>query len=188
MLQAVPQQYFITTDGIPLQIVKKVPDFSLRFFQAAGIQFRGHHGSQRKGNYQRHQGGEHNGEAELAEQLARSALHESDGQKYDHVAQGHGDRCHADLHPSLLRGVSGIVSVLQETVDVFQDDNRVVHQNADTGGHAHEGHHIESESCGIHQKEGGNQGSGDRDHDRGGRTPATQEEIQDQTGGDQAFQ
>ena len=188
MLQAVSQQYFITTDGIPFQIVKKVPDSSLRFFQAAGVQFRGHHGSQRKGNCQRHQGGEHDGEAELTEQLTRSALHESDGQKYDHVAQGHGDRCHADLHTSLLRGVSGIVSVLQETVDVFQYDNGVVNQDADTGGHAHEGHHIESESCGIHQKEGGNQGSRNRNHNRRSRTPATQEEIQDQTRGDQAFQ
>ena len=188
MLQAVSQQYFITPDGITFQIIEKVPDFSLRFFQAAGVQFRCHHRSQRKGNCQRHEGGEHDGETELAEQLARSALHESDGQKNDHVAQGHGDCCHTDLHSSLLRGVSGIVSVLQEAVDVFQDDNGVVNQNADTGGHAHEGHHIESESRGIHQKEGGNQGSRNRNHDRRSRTPATQEEIQNQTRSDQAFQ
>ena len=72
-------------------------------------------------------------------------------------------------------------------MDVFQYDNRVVDEDADAQGHAHEGHHVKGEAGQVHGKKSRNQGCRNGNHDGQRRLPAPEEEEQDQPCRAQAF-
>ena len=116
---------------------------------------------QPRGQQRRQDGGGH-GDAELAEILPHHAADKAHGQE-------HGDDGSRNCHHGETDGVGGVdggqkraFARCQMVFDVFDFDNRIVHQNTDDQGQTEQGNVVERVVEGIHHYKGGQDGQGQR--------------------------
>ena len=144
--QAEAQQLFIAVQHL---IKQRVPDVLL-LFQHGGA-CAGHNG-------QRHNKGRHQAEGDgpghVAEQLAHHAGGEHQRQKNADRRQGGGYDGPGHLTRALHRRAGGGHAAAPQTVDVFNDDNRVIDQHADAQREAGQRQDIEGNAGEIHQHNG----------------------------------
>ncbi len=100
-----------------------------------------------------HQCAHHHHHAELFQQVGHEDLHEDDRQEDHHVHQGDGERAEADLRAALDRSGDLVVAFVQIALDVFQDHDRVVHEDADDERHGEQGHQVQRVAEEAHGEE-----------------------------------
>ena len=137
LFDAFAQQNIIFGNRLRFQSIQPAPQLALRLLYAVFIKARSQHRCQRKGYDKRHQRSKNNRHAKLLEELACCTLHKGNRQKYHHVAKRHSDCRHTDFVTSFLSRHVGAFAHRQETMDILQNDNGVIHKNTDTQCHTH---------------------------------------------------
>ena len=147
----------------------------------------GHHGSQGEGHEQGHQDGEGHGEAEGVHEAADDAAHEGDGEEHRHEGEGGRQHRQADL-PRALDGrlEGGEFLLLHEPVDVLQDHDGVVDDDADRQRQGEQGQDVQGESHGVHEGERAHDGRRDGDGGDQGGAPVAKEQQDDEGRQDRA--
>ena len=105
--------------------VHGAPELRIRYLETFPEEAGRQHGGQSEGNEKGKEGRKNDGEAELPEELPGHAGHEGNRQVHHHVADGNGNGGHTDFHTSVHR-------LRQMAVDIFQNHDGVIHQNAYT--------------------------------------------------------
>jgi hypothetical protein len=150
---------------------------------------RAERGRQGEGHQHRDQNRDGHGPAELVEVALGVARHEGDGHEDNHQRERgrHHRQCDllGRLHRRLLGGHVGVL--LEEAVDVFEDNDGVVDDNAHGEGQPQQRHRVQREVHRPQQREGGHDRG--RDGERGDqhRAPVADEQPHDD-GGEQAAQ
>ena len=80
------------------------------------------------------------------------------------------------------------MAVCGVTVDVFQNNDGVIHDHADAHGNAAQTHHVHGQITHVHQNEGGQRTHGHGDGNGQGCAPAAQEQEHHDTGQQNAHQ
>ena len=82
-------------------------------------------------------------EAEHPKRKIAAALHQNQRQKYDDGGEGGHHDGEADLAGADDGGLRGVGALLPEAIDIFDDDDGVIHDHADGEEEAHHGGHVE---------------------------------------------
>ena len=91
----------------------------------------GEPGGECEADEEAHEGGDDHHHAELLEQVGHEDLHEDDGEEDHHVHQGDGQGREADLRAAGKGRFALVHAFVQVSLDVLQDHDAVVHQDAD---------------------------------------------------------
>src|SRR5581483_6905866 len=100
----------------------------------------------------------------------------------DDVDQRDGDRGEADLGAPLQGGDEPVLAQLQVAEDVLEDDDRVVHQDANGQRQRHQRHHVQREAQEEHHDERRDERRRNRQQNDEGRPEGVQEHKQHQAG------
>src|SRR5690625_4199468 len=137
------------------------------------------------------QGGEHRHgyrEGERPEQHARHSAHERDREEHRDRRDRRGGDCRSHFPYGVDDGVPARLAVAHVSLDVFDDDDRVVHDPADRDRQATEGEHVQRVAGGLHAHKRDEQRGRDRHRRHERRAARTQEQQDDEHGHDQAEQ
>ena len=140
---------------------------------------RSQHRRERERDQQREQRRGNNRQPVLAKELANSATDEGDGRVHDDVGHGDGDGRHADLAATRECGLERALAQVQVSVDVLEDDDRVVDQNADHQRQGHQAHDVEAEAERVHDQERADQACRNRQQHDDRVAPRVQEQQHD---------
>ena len=108
---------------------------------------------QRQRDHQRCTDQRCDGQAEVTEHHASQAVDQSQRQKYRQCGQRRRHHRRGDLLRSINTGAHAVVPIGGKTVNIFQHNDRVVHDHADAHGNAAQAHHIHRQVEGLHQQE-----------------------------------
>ena len=122
----------------------------------------GHHGQRHD---QRGQQAEGDSQCHIGEQFAHHAGGEDHRQKYADGGQGRGDDGTRNLPGALNRSSRGRYAAPAQTVDVLDDNDRVIHQHADAQRQARQTEDIEGDAGEIHHHDGKQHAQRHRDGD-----------------------
>ena len=144
----------------------------------------GHHGQRHD---QRGQQAEGDSQRHIGEQFAHHAGGEDHRQKYADGGQGRGDDGTRNLPGTLNRSPRGRYAAPAQTVDVLDDNDRVIHQHADAQRQARQTEDIEGDAGEIHHHDGKQHAQRHRDGDDQRWAQVLQEQCQHQNGQHGAF-
>ncbi len=151
------------------------------FFGGVGFEDEcGEGGAEGEGVEGGEEGGEGDGEGELAIELAGDAGDEGDGDEHRREPEGDGDDGGGDFFHRLDGGVVRGEAALDPAVDVFDDDDGVIDDDADGEDETEEGEHVEGEAEHPHDGEGADEGDGDGQERDEGSAPALEEDEDDE--------
>ncbi|MPM10701.1 hypothetical protein SDC9_57035 [bioreactor metagenome] len=141
-----------------------------------GLEPRGHGRREGQGDPQGEKSGVHDGHGVLHQELARDPAHDGHRQEYTEVRCRSRDDRQGDLHRSLFRRLLGGVPHVPKAVDVLDDEDGVVHQNAHGDGKPQGAHDVQRVAVHGQGHEGGEKRHrhGHRD-DECGREPLEEE-------------
>ena len=126
-----------------------------------------HSGSASRHQSQRHeqtgQQGICDGEPHIRKDLARHSLYEYDGHKDDHCCQGRRENSTRYLFGALNGSFARRNAQAAQAIDIFNDDNGIVHQHAYAQGKAAHRNDVQRNAGKIHQ----HKSSYNTDHDAG---------------------
>ena len=121
-----------------------------------------------------------NGQCQAHEEKLPLALDQGYRKEHDHCRQsGHGDG-EGDFSRTLNAGVADAHAILHEPINIFGNDNRIIHQKTDTDHQPQDAQHVEGLSREIHHREGNEQTHGYRQTDNQGKTETPKKEIKHQ--------
>lgn len=103
------------------------------------------HGRQRQGAQQRQKHGHSDRHAELEEELANRPAHERHRQEDRHDGQRCGDSGEGDLAGAPESGLLPFLAVFPVAVDIFQDQNGIIHNHAYRQRQSQERHQVDRE-------------------------------------------
>ena len=118
---------------------------------------RAHHRRQGQRDEGRDQHGDGDGHREFMEQPADDAAHEKQRDEDGDEGEGDGDDGEADLPRPFDGGLERAHPLLEIAHDVLDHHDRVVDDEADGDGEAHEGQIVEAIAQQIHDREGADQ-------------------------------
>ena len=147
----------------------------------------GQHRRDHSGDGKRHQHRDHDGEAEVLEELSRDPGHGPHGEEHGDDTETGGDHWQADLVSRVDRGLVGSLAHPHVSDDVLDLDDRIVDQHACDQRQRQQGQLVEVEAEQIHEPEGRDRGQRDRDSRYRSRAPVAQEEEHDHDGKDGAL-
>ena len=136
---------------------------------------RGEHRRQREGDEERNQHRKDDGQRKLEEESADDPLHEGNGEKDRHNGEGRRHDGQTDLGGGEGRCLPRRHPIFHVTVDVLDDDDRVVDEQAHRKGKRKHRHVVEGEAEGADQREGG-----DDRHRQGDRADQCRPEVSEE--------
>ena len=150
-----------------------------------GMTVRQHLGGQHRRQGQGHQGGEGDGgghgQGELGEEPAHIPLEKGDGDEHRHQDEGGGQDGEAHLTGATVGGHQPRLAVLDHApVDVLQDDDGIVHHQADGQHQGQQGKDIDGEAQAPEGEEGGDEGNGHHHRRHQGGAAVAQKEVDHQ--------
>ena len=122
------------------------------------------------------------------QQAAHRAGGEHHRQEDADRSKGRGHDRHAHLTSALHGGAGRRYAPAPQTVDVLDDDDRVIHQHTDTQRQARQRHDVHVEAGEVHQNDGEQDGQRDADADHEGGLDVLQEDGQHDDGQRSAHQ
>ena len=126
--------------------------------------------------------GEHHGQRQRREQVARRAAEEDDGHEHDADAERGNEGGDGDLRRAIEDGFDDGLALAHVAMNVFDFDGGVVDQDADGQRQAAERHDVDGFAQQVHDGERGEDGERDGDADDDGGAPASQEQQDHQAG------
>ena len=150
-------------------------------FRLAAQQMRAHHRRRRQRHQHRDRDRHRQRHREFAKQPADQPSHQEDRNEHRNQRCAHRDDREADLFCADERGGERRQTVGQVTVDVLDDDDRVVHHESGGDGQRHEREIVQAVSEEVHRAERAEQreGNGDAGDDRRPGTPQEDEDDED---------
>ncbi len=141
-----------------------------------GLEPRGHGRREGQGDPQGEKSGVHDGHGVLHQELARDPAHDGHRQEYTEVRCRSRDDRQGYFHRSLFRRLLGGVPHVPKAVDVLDDEDGVVHQDAHGDGEPKGAHDVQRVAVHGQGHEGGEKRHrhGHRDDERG-REPLEEE-------------
>ena len=142
-------------------------------------QHRTHHRRQGQGDKAGNQHGAGQGQGEFDEELAGATGHEGDRRVNRGQRQGHGDHGKADFLRPQQGGLHARHALFDVTVNIFEDDNGVIHHQTDGQHEGQQGQRVDGEAQHEHDGEGADQRHRNGDQRNQGRPQVAQEEEDD---------
>ncbi|SCI20133.1 Uncharacterised protein [uncultured Clostridium sp.] len=154
--------------------------------KALGFSFFQHSRGCRRDHRERHDEGGHQAVTDAQghghHQAAHNAGREHHRQEHAHRGKGGGHHRHAHLFCALHGSAGRRHAAAAQTVDVLNDDHRVIHQHTNAEGKAGQGHHVQVQPGKVHEHHREQNGQRDADADHEGGLDILQEDGQHDDG------
>ena len=151
---------------------------------AGSQELRGQHRRQGERHHQRHQRGSGNCEPELLEERTNRSTHQADWGKDHYIDQRDGERGQTDFRASDDGRLGWGFPLCDVPQDVLEDDDRVIHEDADAEDQAKRAQLVQAETEQAHDDECGQEGGRDRQENDERDPQQVQEQQQDDRGED----
>src|SRR6266851_5296123 len=148
---------------------------------------RAHHGRQREGHQQRDENGHGHGPSERIYIFPRVTGHESDRQKNNHQRESRSHHRQSNFFGGLDRRQNAVSSLLfHESKNIFEDNDGVVDDDANGQRQSEKRYVVQGKVHAAHQRERGDDGSGDGHGGNENGAPVSNEQPHDQAREDAA--